>query len=82
MRYLEPNQLEPNQIYFCVLYDGTSGYLEYKNGYFEDDKYTYRFDGDVRYVFESIGDYVRSCRENDKDVVLVSITGLGRLSGR
>ena len=72
MRYLEPNQLQPNQMYFCVLYDGTSGYLEYKDGYFEDD--TYKFDGDIRYVFNSIDDYVRTCKENQKDIVLVSIT--------
>lgn len=58
MRYLEPNQLESNQIYFCVLYDGTYKYLRYINGYFEDKECTYTFDGDIRYVFYSINDYV------------------------
>lgn len=78
MRYLEPDQLEPTQMYFCVLYDGTSGYLRYVgNMVFHDDKpedgcnfYNEKY---VRYVFESIGDYVRTCRENQKEVVLVSI---------
>jgi hypothetical protein len=79
MRYLEQDQLEPTQMYFCVLYDGTSGYLRYVgNGVFDDDKpedgFNFYNETDVRYVFNSIGDYVRSCRENQKDVVLVSIT--------
>lgn len=70
---LEPKSLKPNNKYFCVLYDGTSGYLEYIHGYFEDDTYTYVFDGDIRYVFNSKDDYIRECKENNKEPVLVGI---------
>jgi len=53
--YMEEEELIPGKIYYCEDYIGNNIILEYiGNGEFEDEKFIYCFEGDVRYVFREI----------------------------